>query len=75
MDAIVGGYRNVEAIQIAQEMGTKPSVFPASDLGVPNYAELVIVANRNRLKSSPAYASEVASFLVALSGADQGRDG
>ena len=56
VDAIVGGYRNVEAIQIAQEMGKKPTVFPASALGVPNYAELVLVANRNRLKSDPAYA-------------------
>jgi putative hydroxymethylpyrimidine transport system substrate-binding protein len=69
VDAIVGGYRNVEAIQIAQQMGQKPTVFPASDLGVPNYAELVLVANRNRLKSDPAYAAEVKSFLGALSAA------
>ncbi len=69
VDAIVGGYRNVEAIQIAQEMGTKPTVFPASSLGVPNYAELVLVANRNRLKSDPAYAAEVKSFVGALSAA------
>jgi putative hydroxymethylpyrimidine transport system substrate-binding protein len=66
VDAIVGGYRNVEAIQIAQTMGKKPTVFPASDLGVPNYAELVLVANRNRLKTDPAYAAEVKSFLSAL---------
>jgi ABC-type phosphate/phosphonate transport system substrate-binding protein len=35
VDGIIGGYRNVEAIQIAQEMGQKPAVFPASALGVP----------------------------------------
>jgi len=69
VDAIVGGYRNVEAIQIAQEMGQKPSVFPASALGVPNYAELVLVANRNRLKSDPAYASAVRKFDSALTAA------
>lgn len=69
VDAIVGGYRNVEAIQIAQQSGQKPSVFPASALGVPNYAELVLVANRNRLKSDPAYAAKVRKFLGALSAA------
>jgi len=66
VDAIIGGYRNVEAIQIAQEMGQKPTVFPASELGVPNYAELVLVANRNRLASDKAYASAVRRFVKAL---------
>ena len=65
VDAIVGGYRNVEAIQIAQEMGVKPTVFPASELGVPSYAELVLVANRNRLKTDAAYATEVKKFVGA----------
>jgi putative hydroxymethylpyrimidine transport system substrate-binding protein len=66
VDAIIGGYRNVEAIQIAQEMGQKPSVFPASALGVPSYAELVLVANRNRLASDKAYASAVRRFVKSL---------
>jgi putative hydroxymethylpyrimidine transport system substrate-binding protein len=66
VDAIIGGYRNVEAIQIAQEMGQKPKVFPASALGVPSYAELVLVANRNRLASDEAYASAVRRFVKAL---------
>jgi putative hydroxymethylpyrimidine transport system substrate-binding protein len=66
VDAIIGGYRNVEAIQIAQEMGQKPTVFPASQLGVPSYAELVLVANRNRLASDPAYASAVRGFVKSL---------
>jgi putative hydroxymethylpyrimidine transport system substrate-binding protein len=69
VDAIVGGYRNVEAIQIAQQTGQKPSVFPASQLGVPNYAELVLVANRNKLKSDPAYAAAVKKFVGALTAA------
>ncbi len=66
VDAIIGGYRNVEAIQIGQEMGQKPTVFPASALGVPNYAELVLVANRNRLSTDKAYATAVGEFVKAL---------
>ena len=66
VDAIIGGYRNVEAIQIAQESGQKPTVFPASALGVPSYAELVLVANRNRLASDKAYADAVRRFVKSL---------
>lgn len=66
VDSIVGGYRNVEAIQIQQEMHAKPTVFPASSLGVPNYAELVLVANRHRLASDKAYATAVREFVKAL---------
>jgi putative hydroxymethylpyrimidine transport system substrate-binding protein len=66
VDAIIGGYRNVEAIQIAQEMGQRPAVFPASALGVPSYAELVLVANRNRLASDKAYADAVRRFVKSL---------
>jgi len=66
VDGIIGGYRNVEAIQIAQEMGQKPTVFPASALGVPSYAELVLVANRNRLASDKAYADAVRRFVKSL---------
>jgi putative hydroxymethylpyrimidine transport system substrate-binding protein len=66
VDGIIGGYRNVEAIQIAQEMGQKPAVFPASALGVPSYAELVLVANRDRLASDKAYADAVRRFVKSL---------
>jgi putative hydroxymethylpyrimidine transport system substrate-binding protein len=66
VDAIIGGYRNVEAIQIAQEMGHKPAVFPASALGVPSYAELVLVANRHRLATDKSYAAAVREFVKAL---------
>ena len=66
VDAIIGGYRNVEAIQISQEMNKKATDFPANQLGVPNYDELVLVANRNRLASDKAYASAVKRFTAAL---------
>ena len=66
VDAIIGGYRNVEAIQIEQESGTKPTVFPADELGVPSYAELVVAANSDRLQSDPAYADAVTRFVAVL---------
>lgn len=66
VDAIIGGYRNVEAIQVEQETGTKPTVFPADELGVPSYAELVVAANTDRLASDPAYADAVTRFVAAL---------
>lgn len=66
VDAIIGGYRNVEAIQVEQESGTKPTVFPANELGVPTYAELVVVANSDKLASDPAYADAVKRFVATL---------
>ena len=66
VDAIVGGYRNVEDIQISQEMNKHAADFPANQLGVPNYDELVLVANKNRLASDKAYASAVKRFVAAL---------
>lgn len=66
VDGIIGGYRNVEAIQIEQETGTKPTVFPADQLGVPSYAELVVAANSDKLQSDPAYADAVKRFVATL---------
>lgn len=66
VDAIIGGYRNVEAIQISQEMNKRAADFPANELGVPNYDELVLVANAHRLVSDPAYASSVKRFAAGL---------
>jgi putative hydroxymethylpyrimidine transport system substrate-binding protein len=66
VDAVIGGYRNVEAIQVEQETGTPPTVFPANELGVPTYAELVVVANTDRLASDAAYADAVTRFVATL---------
>jgi putative hydroxymethylpyrimidine transport system substrate-binding protein len=65
VDSIIGGYRNVEAIQISQEMKAKAADFPATQLGVPPYDELVLVANSERLRSDPGYASAVRRFVAA----------
>lgn len=66
VDGIIGGFQNVEAIQVAQESGQQPTVYPADRLGVPAYAELVLVANATRLRSDPAYADQVKRFVEAL---------
>jgi putative hydroxymethylpyrimidine transport system substrate-binding protein len=66
VDSIIGGYRNVEAIQISQEMKRRAADFPADQLGVPGYDELVLVANSARLRSDPHYTSEVRRFLAAF---------
>jgi len=66
VDAIIGGYQNVEAIQVQQETGKEPTVFPADQLGVPTYAELVVVANSDRLASDAAYADAVTRFVASL---------
>lgn len=66
VDAIVGGFRNVEAIQIAQETGREPTVIPLDRVGVPSYDELVLVANATRLRSDKGYADMVRRFVGAL---------
>jgi putative hydroxymethylpyrimidine transport system substrate-binding protein len=66
VDSIIGGYRNVEAIQISQEMKRKAADFPANQLGVPPYDELVLVASTSRLRSDPGYASDVRRFVAAF---------
>ena len=66
VDSIIGGYRNVEAIQISQDAKRRATDFPADQLGVPGYDELVLVANSTRLRSDPQYASAVRRFLAAF---------
>jgi len=65
-DAIVGGYWNIEAVKVRNETGKKPVVFRMAQLGVPHYDELLIVANKNRLKSDANYAKAVRSFLSGM---------
>ena len=43
--AIISGYRNVEGIQLAS-LGLHPKVYPVSTQGVPQYDELIIIANK-----------------------------
>lgn len=65
VSAIISGYRNVEGIQLAS-LGLNPKVYPVSTQGVPNYDELVIVANKSKLASDAAYRTTVKEFLAGL---------
>jgi putative hydroxymethylpyrimidine transport system substrate-binding protein len=64
--SIIGGYRNIEAIQV-KDRGLNPTVIPVTDAGVPQYDELVVIANSDKLKSDPDYQATVKAFLAALS--------
>lgn len=66
VDAVVGAYWNIEAVKVKNESGKSPVVIKMSQLGVPPYAELVIVANSKRLESDAAYAASVRAFLAGL---------
>jgi len=69
VQAIIGGYRNVEAIQLKLQ-GQPPVVYKIEDEGVPTYDELVVVAQKSKLKSDPAYAAMVKDFLAGLAKGD-----
>jgi len=69
VQAIIGGYRNVEAIQLKLQ-GQTPVEFKIEDEGVPTYDELVVVAQKSKLKSDPAYAAMVKDFLAGLAKGD-----
>jgi putative hydroxymethylpyrimidine transport system substrate-binding protein len=66
VDAIIGGYRNVEGIQISQESGKPATIISLDQVGIPHFDELVIVANKDRLQSDPAYADAVRRFIAGM---------
>jgi putative hydroxymethylpyrimidine transport system substrate-binding protein len=62
VDAILGGFWNYEAIDL-QQRGKKPRVIRVDDAGVPDYDELVFVANADALdREGPL----IRRFLSAL---------
>jgi putative hydroxymethylpyrimidine transport system substrate-binding protein len=62
VDATLGAYWNVEAIQLAQ-MGKKPNVIRVNRVGVPTYDELVLVVRRSELAND---SDMVRQFVQAL---------
>lgn len=73
VDAVLGVYRNVEGIEVA-ERGFHPTIIPLDRAGVPNYDELVLVASTARLQHDPAYVSMVGRFVRAfIAGTDGAR--
>jgi putative hydroxymethylpyrimidine transport system substrate-binding protein len=71
VDAVLGVYRNVEGIQL-QLRGLHPTIIPVDRAGVPDYDELVLVANRDRLRSDAGYRTDVQRFVTAfIAGTEQ----
>jgi putative hydroxymethylpyrimidine transport system substrate-binding protein len=62
VDATLGAYWNVEAIQLAQ-LRKRPRVIRIDQAGVPNYNELVLVVRRSTLSD---HIDEVRRFVQAL---------
>ena len=63
-DAMLGGFRNVEGVDLA-ERGERPRVVPVDELGIPTYDELVLVANSDRVAEDEG-AEAIRLFIAAL---------
>ena len=61
-DAMLGGFSNVEGVELA-ERGADPRVVPVDELGIPPYDELVLVASADSVREDP---EPIRSFLAAL---------
>jgi putative hydroxymethylpyrimidine transport system substrate-binding protein len=61
-DAMLGGFRNVEGVDLA-ERGLDPRVVPVDELGIPTYDELVLVANSDVVEEDP---ESIRLFVAAL---------
>ncbi len=61
-DAMLGGFRNVEGVDLA-ERGRDPRVVPVDQVGIPTYDELVLVANSDRVAEDP---ESLRLFIAAL---------
>jgi putative hydroxymethylpyrimidine transport system substrate-binding protein len=62
VDAILGGFRNIEGVDL-QQRALHPRIVPVDRLGVPTYDELVLVARRSTVSDHPA---AIRSFIAAL---------
>jgi putative hydroxymethylpyrimidine transport system substrate-binding protein len=70
VDATLGGFWNVEGVELRQRH-TDPAVIPVDRLGVPDYDELVFVANADRLDDAR---DDLRLFVAAVArGADEAR--
>jgi putative hydroxymethylpyrimidine transport system substrate-binding protein len=69
VDAVIGAYSNIEGVQLAADGDY--SIYPVNELGVPNYDELVVIANPDRLESDSAYKDRVERFIKAVQAGTQ----
>jgi putative hydroxymethylpyrimidine transport system substrate-binding protein len=63
VDATLGAFWNVEGVQLRQR-GKRPWIVPVNRLGVPDYDELVLVANSDKLDDQR---DDLRLFISALS--------
>jgi putative hydroxymethylpyrimidine transport system substrate-binding protein len=66
-DAMLGGFLNVEGVQLEQR-GLDPEVVPVDELGIPTYDELVLVADAERVREDP---DQIRAFIGALAEATE----
>jgi putative hydroxymethylpyrimidine transport system substrate-binding protein len=70
VDAILGGFRNIEGVDL-QQRGLDPRIVPVDGLGVPTYDELVLVARTTTIDEHP---EAIRAFIQALArGTDYAR--
>jgi putative hydroxymethylpyrimidine transport system substrate-binding protein len=70
VDAILGGFRNIEGVDL-QQRGLDPRIVPVDQLGVPTYDELVLVARKSTVDDHP---EAIRAFIEALArGTDHAR--
>ena len=62
VDAILGGFRNIEGVDLRQR-GLDPRIVPVDQLGVPTYDELVLVARSSTADQHP---EATRAFISAL---------
>jgi putative hydroxymethylpyrimidine transport system substrate-binding protein len=62
VDAILGGFRNIEGVDL-QQRGLDPRIVPVDQLGVPTYDELVLVARNSTVQDHP---EAIRAFIAAL---------
>ena len=62
VDAILGGFRNIEGVDL-QQRGLAPRIVPVDQLGVPTYDELVLVARKSTVDEHP---EAIRAFIEAL---------
>jgi putative hydroxymethylpyrimidine transport system substrate-binding protein len=62
VDAVVGAFRNYEAIQIELE-GHPVGIFPLEKHGVPDFYELVLITHPDEIKNNP---KRVQAFIRAI---------
>jgi putative hydroxymethylpyrimidine transport system substrate-binding protein len=62
VDAVVGAFRNYEAIQIELE-GKEVGIFPLEDHGIPDFYELVIISHPMEMRNHP---KRVQAFMTCI---------